>query len=273
MKDSFIIYKSFYKPLSKLSDKQLGRLFRIIFLYQLGEEVSIEEDLEMAFAFFKNQFEIDESKYQGKVERNACNGRKGGNPNFKKGVNNPYYGKIKENEKITEDNPTLPKITEDKPINDNDNDIKKESKLSKENDFFKNIKSQLLDSPIWVESQYRKYHLDEESLSKALDDFIDWIISIGEEESIGSASDAKRRFTYWSANVMSIRSPISIRKEAFKKAIRPFVYAYGKDLCNSFFNYWIEKDSAGIMRFEKEKVWEIDKRLEKWRNYEQSRFT
>ena len=33
----------------------------------------------MAFEFFKNQFEIDELKYQGIVERNRNNGRKGGN--------------------------------------------------------------------------------------------------------------------------------------------------------------------------------------------------
>ena len=80
MKDGFVIYKSFYKPISRLSDRQLGRLFRAIFLYQLGEVVTVEEDIEMAFEFFKNQFEIDESKYRGIVERNRSNGRKGGAP-------------------------------------------------------------------------------------------------------------------------------------------------------------------------------------------------
>lgn len=79
-KDSFLIYKSFYKPIAKLSDKQLGRLFRAIFKHQLGEEVTVEEDIEMAFGFFINQFEIDETKYHGIVERNRNNGRKGGAP-------------------------------------------------------------------------------------------------------------------------------------------------------------------------------------------------
>lgn len=78
-KDSFIIYKSFFKPISKLSDKQLGRLFRAIFEYNISGVVSVEEDIEMAFEFFKNQFDIDESKYQGKVERNRENARRGGN--------------------------------------------------------------------------------------------------------------------------------------------------------------------------------------------------
>ena len=63
-KESFIIYTSFYKPISILSDKQLGRLFRAIFEYQRSGVVDVEEDIRMAFEFFKNQFEIDESKYR-----------------------------------------------------------------------------------------------------------------------------------------------------------------------------------------------------------------
>ena len=61
-KDTFIIYTSFYKPISILSDKQLGRLFRAIFKYNLGEAVDVEDDIRMAFEFFKNQFDIDERK-------------------------------------------------------------------------------------------------------------------------------------------------------------------------------------------------------------------
>lgn len=122
-KDSFIVYTSFYKPISILSDKQLGRLFRAIFKYHLGEVVNVEEDIRMAFEFFKNQFEIDESKYQAKIRRDVENGHKGGNPNFKKGKTNPYY---KDNKKITQDNLGLckdnPNITQDKAINDNVND-------------------------------------------------------------------------------------------------------------------------------------------------------
>ena len=126
-KDTFIIYASFYKPISILSDKQLGRLFRAIFKYNLGEAVDVEDDIRMAFEFFKNQFDIDESKYQAKIMKNIEGGRKGGNPNFKKGNPNPYYKKdiTEDNQtlsKITKDNLTLYEITEDKPINVNDND-------------------------------------------------------------------------------------------------------------------------------------------------------
>ncbi len=75
-KDSFILYKSFYKPISRLSDKQLGRLFRAIFKYQLGEEVTVEEDIEMAFGFFINQFEIDETKYHALSRETGTTGVK-----------------------------------------------------------------------------------------------------------------------------------------------------------------------------------------------------
>ena len=137
-KESFIIYTSFYKPISILSDKQLGRLFRAIFEYQLSGVVDVEEDIRMAFEFFKNQFEIDERKYQAKIKRNNENGHKGGNPNFRKGKSNPYYDKKEnkitgDNPNITEDNPTLPNITEDKPIYDNDNDNDKDNSINSAN--------------------------------------------------------------------------------------------------------------------------------------------
>lgn len=128
-KDTFIIYTSFYKPVSILSDKQLGRLFRAIFRYNLGEAVVVEEDIRMAFEFFKNQFEIDERKYQSKVKRNNEGGRRAGNPNFRKGNTNPYYDK-KDGPEIIQDNSDNSEIIQDNsdiinyPYNDNvyDND-------------------------------------------------------------------------------------------------------------------------------------------------------
>lgn len=77
-RDAFLIYKRFYAPISKLSDKQLGKLFRAIFKYQLGDVVEVDGDIDMAFEFFKSQFENDERKYQSTVEKNRENGRKGG---------------------------------------------------------------------------------------------------------------------------------------------------------------------------------------------------
>ncbi len=121
-KETFIIYKSFYKPISCLSDKQLGRLFRAIFRYNLGEVVDVEEDIRMAFGFFKNQFDLDEAKYQAKIVRDVENGRKGGNPNLKQGqANQSYEGKMGKKRKITQENPGLTPLNPPQPINDNDN--------------------------------------------------------------------------------------------------------------------------------------------------------
>lgn len=66
-KDSFIIYSSFYAPISGLSDEQLGRLFRSIFLWNDTEDkssVSVADDIAIAFGFFVNQFKIDRDKYE-----------------------------------------------------------------------------------------------------------------------------------------------------------------------------------------------------------------
>ncbi len=124
-RESFLIYTSFYKPISTLSDKQLGRLFRAIFRYNLGEAVNVEEDIRMAFEFFKNQFEIDENKYQAKIKRDIDNGRRGGNPNIINGKSKGLNREIKDNPRLTPDNPRLtpdnPRLTPVNPINDNVN--------------------------------------------------------------------------------------------------------------------------------------------------------
>lgn len=80
MKDGFLLYKSFWEPISRLTDKQLGRLFRAIFLYQIDGSTHVDADIQMAFSFFKNQMDIDKGKYQKVVERNKRNGSKGGRP-------------------------------------------------------------------------------------------------------------------------------------------------------------------------------------------------
>ena len=76
-KESFIIYKSFWKPISRLSDEQLGRLFRAICLYQTGETPDVADDIVIAYEFFINQFNIDERKYEEYIEAQRASGKKG----------------------------------------------------------------------------------------------------------------------------------------------------------------------------------------------------
>ena len=49
----------------------------------------------------------------------------------------------------------------------------------------------------------------------------------------------------------------------FKESVFSFS-DYPADLLNAFFNYWSEHDKAGRMKWEKEKTWELKKRLEYW---------
>lgn len=82
-KESFLIYKSFYEPIKNLSDEQIGRLFRSLFDYQINGTDCSDSDISMAFLFFKNQFAVDERKYERIVERNRINGARGGRPSVK----------------------------------------------------------------------------------------------------------------------------------------------------------------------------------------------
>lgn len=77
-KESFLIYKEFYPAIENLSDEQLGRLFRSIFIFQRENVEPNDDDILMPFQFFKNQFRIDDDKYKKIVERNKLNGSKGG---------------------------------------------------------------------------------------------------------------------------------------------------------------------------------------------------
>lgn len=72
-RESFILYKSFFEPIAKFTDEQLGRLFRAIFQWQIDGRSNPEPDIEVAFGFFVNQFRIDNSKYQERCEKNREN--------------------------------------------------------------------------------------------------------------------------------------------------------------------------------------------------------
>lgn len=89
MKESFLIYKSFYPAIEDLSNEQLGKLFRAIFEYQISEIDCTDPDIVMAFKFFKNQFRLDAVKYEKVVNRNRANGLNGGRPKTEDNPENP----------------------------------------------------------------------------------------------------------------------------------------------------------------------------------------
>ena len=77
---SFLIYKSFFEPIKILSYENKGKLFEAIFEYQINGKLEAEPQIQMAFAFFKNQFELDQKKWGKKIVAQIDNGKKGGRP-------------------------------------------------------------------------------------------------------------------------------------------------------------------------------------------------
>lgn len=58
---------------------------------------------------------------------------------------------------------------------------------------------------------------------------------------------------------------LEVRKHAFGEKLIPYMDQYGKALIREFFDYWTEHNENGKkMRFEKEKTFEISRRLARW---------
>ena len=58
---------------------------------------------------------------------------------------------------------------------------------------------------------------------------------------------------------------LEVRKHAFGEKLVPYMEQYGKALIREFFDYWTEHNENGKkMRFEKEKTFEISRRLARW---------
>lgn len=71
MKKGFLIYKSLYEPIKDFTREQKGELLEAIFEYQISGEITegLTPIVNMAFLFFKNQFDIDNEKYEERCEK------------------------------------------------------------------------------------------------------------------------------------------------------------------------------------------------------------
>lgn len=113
MKKSFVLYLDQYEVVKKLNKEQKAILFDNLFLYNLGEDIKIDDPLvDIVFTVFKTTFDRDKEKWLRKADANRENGKKGGRPKKNKNNaldethNNPENpdGYLK-----THDNPTKPK--------------------------------------------------------------------------------------------------------------------------------------------------------------------
>ncbi len=82
-KAGFIIYKDLYAPIKDLTLEEKGMFLESIFDYQItgNEPVKLPPLVLMAFKFFKNQFDIDQKKYETKCLKNKENANKRWNAN------------------------------------------------------------------------------------------------------------------------------------------------------------------------------------------------
>ena len=119
-KDSIIFYFSHYNIIKKLNNEQLGRLFRALFEKQLGNEVVLENDIEMAFDFIYNQLLIDNEKYIKIALKRSIAGQKGGAP---KGNKNACKNKSTSKTNKNKQNKVNENDNENDNYNLNDNDI------------------------------------------------------------------------------------------------------------------------------------------------------
>ena len=107
---SFLIYKSFYGSIKHLTDENFGKLFRAMFEYHNDRVLKLEPEIQMALNFIKNQFELDQRKWEKKVAAQMVNGKKGGRPKSSGAIDsveekpNQTHGYFK--------NPTKPKKAE-----------------------------------------------------------------------------------------------------------------------------------------------------------------
>lgn len=133
MKDSFILYNSFYDPLKLLTDEQLGRLFRAIFEFNINGSEEVSNDIKMAFAFIKNQLIVDSKKYENTLKRKSEAGKRGMKSRWSNSKENITEitndnSVINDITKITEDNSVIntitniTKITDNENVNDNENE-------------------------------------------------------------------------------------------------------------------------------------------------------
>lgn len=61
------------------------------------------------------------------------------------------------------------------------------------------------------------------------------------------------------------KEKLEARKKEFYDSLRPFVGQYPKEMIREFYDYWSEMNQNGItMRYEREKTWELSKRLNRW---------
>lgn len=128
MKESFILYNSFYEPIKTLKNEQLGKLLRAIFNYTINGEITQEEDILIAFMFIKNEIDKNNEKWQEEKRKRSEAGKKGMASRWNKSDNNVIDSYNKYNSVINDITNITDNVYVDDNVNVNDNVIKENIK-------------------------------------------------------------------------------------------------------------------------------------------------
>lgn len=80
-REFFPCYHSYLKKCEKLTDQELGRLFRAVLEYSItGERQELAGRESIAFDFIADDIDRADKAYQDKCAENARNGKLGGRP-------------------------------------------------------------------------------------------------------------------------------------------------------------------------------------------------
>jgi len=101
IRDSFVIFKHWASAIEVLPEEYQLETYKALVSYGVNSKIpeNISPVAQAMLISFSKDMETNIAKYNASVE----NGKKGGNPNFKKGQANPYYNKNEDNQDITED--------------------------------------------------------------------------------------------------------------------------------------------------------------------------
>jgi hypothetical protein len=135
MKDSFVLYNSFYDPIKSLKNEQLGKLFRSIFNYTINGEITQDSEILIAFMFIKNQLDIDSKKWEQEKQKRSEAGKKGMASRWNNKDNNVITNYNKNNNVINAITKITDNVNENENENENDNvndnDIKEKNIIKK----------------------------------------------------------------------------------------------------------------------------------------------
>lgn len=201
-KPSFLLYKSFHEPIKNLTLEEKGLLFDAIFNYQNGVVIeNLPIQVGMAFAFFKNQFDLDNIKYKETCNKNSDNVRLRWEKEKSIQTNTTEYDRIRPNTNHTdkdkdkdkeidkEKEKELNNITIDSqfenfwqayiPVKTKDGFIQKGSKQKAEIAFNKAIKKNPIDKILKSLESYLKYCSENQRFTKNV---VTWLNDANFEE-------------------------------------------------------------------------------------------